>query len=81
MAPILRQEKLDKAVENYSFRPQVEADPLRLIKETEARELRKDLIYDKADRVELFNNPGFTVDTLMKDVRFKISAALSNAGL
>ena len=52
-----------------------------MIKETEARELRKDLIYDKADRVELFHNPGFTVDNLMKDVRFKISAALSHAGL
>lgn len=36
---------------------------------------------DKADKVDLFRNDGFTADTLMKDVRYKISAALHSAGL
>jgi len=36
---------------------------------------------DKDDKVVLFKNPGYTVDKLMKDMRFKVSAALSDAGL
>ena len=36
---------------------------------------------DKADKVVMFKNDGFTVDNLMKDIRYKISAALSDAGL
>lgn len=36
---------------------------------------------DKADKVDMFRNDGFTADTLMKDVRYKISAALHSAGL
>ena len=36
---------------------------------------------DKADKVELFKNPGFTVDNLMKDIRYKVSSALTSAGL
>jgi len=43
--------------------------------------LRKDLEFDKADQIALFNNPGFTADKLMSDVRYKISAALHDAGL
>ena len=81
MAPELQQERLDKAVENYPFRPQVEADPERLIKETTAREIRKITVRDNADQVKLFSNHGYTIDGLMKDIRFKVSAALSEAGL
>jgi hypothetical protein len=36
---------------------------------------------DEADVVKLFKNDGFTVDKLMKDIRYKIGAALSDAGL
>lgn len=78
---IERQQRLDAAVENYSIRPQVEADEQRLIQETKARELRKDIVLDKADKVKLFKNHGYTIDNLMKDIRFKISAVLGEAGL
>ena len=78
---IERQQRLDAAVENYSIRPQVEADEQRLIQETKARELRKDVVLDKADKVKLFKNHGYTIDNLMKDIRFKISAVLGEAGL
>ncbi|CDW87601.1 UNKNOWN [Stylonychia lemnae] len=81
MAPKLQKERLDKAVENYSFRPQVEADQDRLIKETAAREIRKITIRDNADQVNLFQNPGYTIDGLMKDIRYKVSTALAEAGL
>jgi len=36
---------------------------------------------DKADKAKMFSNDGFTVDNLMKDIRFKVSAALQDAGL
>jgi hypothetical protein len=38
---VLREERINAAIENYSFRPKVEADAQRLVKETEGRELRK----------------------------------------
>jgi hypothetical protein len=31
--------------------------------------------------VNLFKNPGYNIDGLMKDIRFKVSTALSEAGL
>ena len=43
--------------------------------------LRKGVELDKADKVNMFKNNSFTADNLMKDVRFKISAALHSAGL
>ena len=76
-----REERINLAIENYSIRPQVERDPERVTQLTEANTISKGVFMDKADKVELFKNPGFTVDNLMKDVRYKISAALSNAGL
>ena len=77
----LRQEKLDKAVEGYAFRPQVEADEARLHRITDAQEIRKNTELDKADKVTFNTNKGFTADKLMSDVRFKISSALHDAGL
>ena len=62
-------------------RPQVEADPERLIQEIEAREIRKGIYMDKADKVQLYSQNGFTADKLMSDVRYKISAALHDAGV
>ena len=76
-----RQDRIDRAVENYACRPQVEIDRERVQKETEAREIRQQTDLDKADQVKLFKNPGYTSDKLMSDVRYKISAALHDAGL
>jgi len=76
-----KQERLDRAVEQYSIRPQVEADKERLIQETAAREIRKNTVADLGDNVKLFQNPGYTVDRLMGDVRYKVSTALFEAGL
>ena len=45
----MEQERLDRAVGSYAFRPQVEADPDRIIKETCAREIRKITVRDNAD--------------------------------
>ena len=55
-----QQEKLDKAVEGYKFRPQVEADPERITAEIKAREIRQNTEMDKADKVQLWRNDGFT---------------------
>lgn len=52
-----------------------------MVQETAAREIRKVTVTDAADQVRLFNNPGYTIDGLMKDIRFKVSTALSEAGL
>jgi hypothetical protein len=81
MEPVRQQQRLDIAVENYSFRPNVEIDPERVKKETLARELRQGIEFDKADQIELFPNRGFTQKQLMGDVRYKISSALHDAGL
>ena len=49
--------------------------------ETAAREIRKITVRDAADNINLFSNPGYTIDGLMKDIRFKVSTALAEAGL
>jgi len=56
-------------------------DRERVIKETESREIRKKTVLDNADSVRLFNNPGFTIDRLMGDIRYRVNAALTEAGL
>ena len=76
-----KQKRLDEAVENYTIRPKVEADENRLVQETKSRELRKGTVMDKADKAQLFKNHGYTIDNLMKDIRFKISVVLGEAGL
>ena len=72
---------MDKAVENYSFRPQVEIDSERVKQEILSRELRKGIEMDAADKVMMYKQDGFTADNLMKDIRYKISSALHDAGL
>lgn len=76
-----REDRINIAVESYSTRPIIDRDPERVRQETVANTLSKNVIMDKADKVELFKNPGFTIDNLMKDMRYKVSAALSEAGL
>jgi hypothetical protein len=51
------------------------------VQETAAREIRKITVRDAADQVELFKNPGYSMDGLMKDIRFKVSTTLAEAGL
>ena len=77
----VQQAKLDAAVEAYAFRPQVEADENRVKIETESRQIRKETVLDKADAVQLFKNHGYTIDNLMKDIRYKVNACLTEAGL
>jgi len=51
------------------------------VAEIKAREIRMNTNFDKADKVNLWKNDGFTVDQLMGDIRYKISTALHDAGL
>jgi len=76
-----REERINRAIEDYSFRPDVKIDSERVKQDTESNIMAKNVIMDKADKVVLFKNPGFTVDNLMKDIRYKVSSALTNAGL
>ena len=50
-------------------------------KETEARLIRKETVLDKADQVQLFKKHGYSIDNLMKDIRFRVNAALTEANL
>jgi len=59
----------------------VEADEQRIKQETQARQIRKETVMDNADAVKLFKNHGYTIDALMKDIRYKVNACLSEAGL
>lgn len=76
-----REQRLKEVAEALACRPVVEADEARLLAETEARRIRKDTVNDLADDVQLFKNDGYTVDRLMKDVRYRVTAALGEAGL
>ena len=53
----------------------------RVIKDTEARVIKGNTKYDKADKIELSKPTGFNIKQLMKDVRYKFSVALGEAGL
>jgi len=76
-----RETEINKIVENLKVRPKVEIDPERVKRVTEALKIRMKTKLDKADKVVLFRNNGFTIDNLMSDLRYKISSALSEAGL
>ena len=36
---------------------------------------------DNGDTVKMFQNHGYTIDGLMKDIRYKVNACLTEAGL
>ena len=76
-----RESEINKIAENLKVRPKVEIDPERVKRVTEALKIRMETKFDKADKVVLFRNHGFTVDNLMSDLRYKISSALCEAGL
>ena len=46
-----------------------------------AREIRKNTVIDASEKINLFKNHGYNIDNLMKDVRYKLSCFLSEAGL
>jgi hypothetical protein len=72
---------LNNIIENLKVRPKVEIDPDRVKKITENLKIRYETKRDEADKIVLFENHGFTIDNLMKDMRYKISSALNDAGL
>lgn len=55
-------------------------DPARLTKQTQSL-LSKKVDYDKADKVELVKVHGYSVNQLMSDMRYRLGAALQDAGL
>ena len=76
--------RLNEIIENYKCRPKIEADEKRLNSITQNLENRYRSINKKTDldeKVELFSHNGFTVEQLMKDLRYKVSSALYEAGL
>jgi hypothetical protein len=76
-----KQLELNNIIENLKVRPKVEIDPERVKQITESLKIRYETKRDDADKIILFDNPGFTIDKLMSDMRYKISTALSEAGL
>mmetsp|Transcript_1537 Transcript_1537/g.3282 ORF Transcript_1537/g.3282 Transcript_1537/m.3282 type:complete len:542 (-) Transcript_1537:62-1687(-) len=74
------QKRIDAAIESYDHRPKVEIDRNR-VQQTTKSKLAKKVEYDKADAVVLFKNTGFTAENLMKDMRYRLSSALNDAGL
>lgn len=42
---------------------------------------RREVEYDKADKIELSKVTGYTVNQLMGDMRFRLNAALQEAGI
>ena len=51
------------------------------MQETAAREIRKNTDYDEAARAKMFETNGYSIDNLMKDIRFKLGTFLAEAGL
>ena len=78
---VKKEERINKAVEGYSFRPQIEASEERLVAPTQALTKKKEVKYDKADKIPLSRVDGYTVNQLMTDMRFKLNVALEGAGL
>ena len=68
-------------MEGLACRPIAESDPDRIVKDTAAFEIRKITKIDQGDKVVLFKNDGYSGDKLMKDVRYRVNAALTNAGV
>ncbi|CAG9333686.1 unnamed protein product [Blepharisma stoltei] len=77
---IIDNQRIEAAVQAYSHIPQVELDRERVQQNTKSKEA-KFVKYDKADQVKLFPQTGFTAENLMKDMRYRISSMLNDAGL
>lgn len=72
--------RINKAISQYPHIPKVEIDKERVKKPTKSKEAKKNAL-DKSEKVVLFPQNGFTVDNLMKDMRYRLSHVLNEAGL
>lgn len=72
--------RIESAIAAYSHIPKVDLDPARVQQPTQSK-LAKKAIRDQSDAVILFKQTGFTAESLMKDMRYRLSAALNEAGL
>ena len=75
------EKRIEDAIESYEFRPKVERDEQRLLKETEALITRKKTVYDKADKIALVPVHGYNITQLMSDMKFRLQTALHDAGI
>lgn len=74
------QARIKNAISQYPHLPKVAIDSDRVKQPTKSVQAKKTL-NDKADKVNLFPQTGFTVDNLMKDMRYRLSHILNEAGL
>lgn len=72
--------RIENAVLNYQHIPKVAIDSERVKQSTKSKDAKKNGV-DLADKAVLFQQTGFTADNLMKDMRYKLSFILSEAGL
>lgn len=72
--------RIEKAVSQYAHLPKVQVDSERVKQNTKSKNAKKN-DHDMADKVVMFKQTGFTVDNLMKDMRYKLSHLLNEAGL
>ena len=72
--------RIENAVSNYQHIPKVTIDSERVKQSTKSKDAKK-TNHDLADKAVLFQQTGFTADNLMKDMRYKLSFILSEAGL
>ena len=74
------QYRINKAISQYSHIPKVEIDSERVKQATKSK-IAKKVQFDKSDKINLFPQTGFTADNLMKDMRYRLSSMLNEAGL
>lgn len=72
--------RIDTAIAAYSHIPKVDLDRARVQQPTQSK-LAKKAARDPTDAVVLYKQTGFTAESLMKDMRYRLSAALTEAGL
>lgn len=72
--------RIEKAISQYQHIPKVDIDSDRVKQNTKSKDAKK-VQYDKADKVVLYQQTGFTVDNLMKDMRYRLSSMINDAGL
>ena len=72
--------RIDTAIAAYSHIPKVDLDRARVQQPTQSK-LAKKVLRDPTDAAVLYKQTGFTAESLMKDMRYRLSAALTEAGL
>ena len=59
----------------------MEVDPQRVKQNTVSLTQKQQVQYDMADKIELTKVHGYNVNQLMSDMRYRLSAALNQAGV